>query len=218
MKYIKKRVEPKDFGHWKAKAKTGKNYGYSLLNDPTKGILHDSLMQEQGYICCYCCQRIASKTSHIEHLNPQNPENKSDSNTDLSLDYNNMLASCGSDKHWPKHCGNKKGNQPINISPTQTNCEDFFSYTGNGEMRSPINNNLEQAEAAKKTIEILGLNDYNLQQSRIQALDFLKLQLQGLTPTQISRKAQQIRDLDAQGQYLPFWSAVSYYLKKYYGI
>lgn len=221
MKYIKKRVEPQELGHWKAKAKqqsVGVNYDYQNLPDPPKGIVQDSLMREQGYICCYCCQRIATDTSHIEHLNPQNPALKNESDPDLSLDYKNMLASCGSDKHWPKHCGNKKGNQAIKVSPIQPNCEVFFSYTGRGEIRPQANNTVEQVEAAQQTIEILGLNDYDLKEGRTQALEFLRLQFQGLTTTQVSKRAKQIRNWDAQEQYQPFWSAVSHYLKKHYDV
>ena len=222
MKYIKKRVEPQELGYWKAKAKqqsVGVNYDYQNLPDPPKGIVQDSLMREQGYICCYCCQRIATDTSHIEHLDPQNPALKNESDPDLSLDYKNMLASCGSDKHWPKHCGNKKGNQAIEVSPIQPNCEDFFSYTGSGEIRPQANNTVQQVQAAQQTIEILGLNDYDLKEGRAQALEFLRSQFpQGLTTTQVSKRAEKIRNLDAQEKYQPFWPAVSHYLKKYYKV
>ncbi len=208
MKYIKKRVEPQELGHWKAKAKqqsVGVNYDYQNLPAPPKGIVQDSLMREQGYICCYCCQRIATDTSHIEHLNPQNPALKNESEPDLSLDYKNMLASCGSGKDLPKHCGQKKGNQAIKVSPIQPNCEVFFSYTGRGEIRPQANNTVEQVDAAQQTIEILGLNDYDLKEGRTQALEFLRSQFpQGLTTTQVSKRAEKIRNLDAQEKYQPF--------------
>lgn len=223
MKYIKKRVEPPELGHWKAQAKqqsVGVNYDFDNLPDPPKGIVKDSLMREQGYICCYCCQRIATDTSHIEHLNPQNPALKNESDLDLCLDYKNMLASCGSGKPWPKHCGNKKGNQAIKVSPIQPNCEDFFSYTGSGKIGPQDNITVEQKEAAQQTIDILGLNDYALKEGRTQALEFLRSQFpQGLTPTQVSKRAEKIRNfLDAQEKYQPFWPAVSHYLKKYYKV
>jgi len=223
MKYIKKRVEPQELGHWKAQAKqqsVGVNYDFNNLPNPPKGIVQDSLIREQGYICCYCCQRIATDTSHIEHLNPQNPAIKNESDLDLCLDYKNMLASCGSGKDWPKHCGHKKRNQAIKVSPLQPNCEDFFSYTGSGKISPQADNTVQQqVDAAQQTIDILGLNDYDLKEGRTQALEFLRSQFpQGLTTTQVSKRAEKIRNLDAQEKYQPFWPAVSHYLKKLYDV
>ena len=33
--------------------------------------LRKSLLEEQGYICCYCMSRIDCKNSKIEHFKPQ---------------------------------------------------------------------------------------------------------------------------------------------------
>lgn len=40
---------------------------------------HDSLLQKQGFICCYCGRGITKEISHIEHLKPRYP------NTELAL-------------------------------------------------------------------------------------------------------------------------------------
>ena len=101
MKYIQKGKEPQNFSDWKATQKSlGVNYAaYKYLYNPEKAAVHISLLSEQGYICCYCCKRVEQSNSHIEHLDPQ-----SKTNSELSVEYTNMLASCGRDTNEPDYC------------------------------------------------------------------------------------------------------------------
>lgn len=77
------------------------------LRAPEKSELHEALLREQDFICCYCGMRINRETSHIEHLKPRTtyPE--------LALEYSNLLASCQGESEEPPpepvHCGHKKG-------------------------------------------------------------------------------------------------------------
>ncbi|MCW6050360.1 TIGR02646 family protein [Lyngbya sp. CCAP 1446/10] len=210
MKYIKKGKEPQDFSDWKATQKSlGVNYGYKNLQNPEKGAVHSYLLSEQGYICCYCCQRVEQSNSHIEHLAPQS---KTDS--ELSLDYTNMLGSCGRVPNWPEYCGNKKQNIAIAVSPLKSNCEDFFSYSSTGEIL-PTTNNLDEEKDAEITIKVLGLNHYDLTQGRIQALEALK----GMTTQEEAELLGEVcQQMDAQGRYQPFCNAVLYFLKNYFGV
>jgi len=210
MKYIQKGKEPQNFSDWKATQKSlGVNYDYECLSNPEKKAVHISLLSEQGYICCYCCMRVEQSNSHIEHLAPQS---KTDS--ELSVDYTNMLASCGRDPDWPEYCGNKKKNLAIGVSPLQSNCEDFFSYSSNGEIL-PTTNNLNYQKDANTTIQVLGLNHYDLTQGRIQALEALK----GImTPEEAELLGEVCQQMDAQGRYQPFCNAVLYFLKNYFGV
>ncbi|SKB11226.1 conserved hypothetical protein [Planktothrix sp. PCC 11201] len=208
MKHIKKQEEPQEFKDWKQQQKsTGINYNYESFQNPEKRLVHSALLSEQGYICCYCCQKIERETSHIEHFLPQ-----SKTDAELSVTYSNLLASCGSSQHWPKHCGNQRENHPIPVSPLQTNCEEYFRYTGEGEIIPT--NNLELQEKAKETIDILNLNHYDLKQMRIEKLDLL----QGITYEEAQEKAEFYGKLDEQEHYQPFCVAILYYLKAYYGI
>ena len=84
MKYIEKNNEPQIFTEWKnSGTKT-----YSNLRNLVKSELKNTLLLEQGYICCYCESKILSDNSHIEHLDPQCNNNGND------LDFNNLLCSC----------------------------------------------------------------------------------------------------------------------------
>lgn len=214
MKYIQKRQEPQNFSEWKARQKPAGNYHYRHFPNPQRGSVHISLLSEQGYICCYCCKSVDQSNSHIEHLDPQ-----SKTDAELSLDYKNMLASCGRDTYkpeyrWPEYCGNKKRDLAIGVSPLQANCEEFFNYSSTGEIL-PTANNLAHQKDAQRTIEVLGLNHYDLTQGGIQALKAL----QGImTQEEAELLAQVCQQMNAQGQYQPFCNAVLYFLKDYFGV
>jgi uncharacterized protein (TIGR02646 family) len=209
VKYIQKGKEPQKFSDWKATQKSlGVNYDYKYLSNPEKKAVHISLLSEQGYICCYCCSRVDQIDSHIEHLAPQS---KTDS--ELSIDYKNMLGSCGRYPNWPEYCGNKKKNLAIGVSPLQANCEEFFNYSSTGEIL-PTANNLAHQKDAKTTIEILGLNHYDLTEGRKQAFEALE----GITQEEAELLAQVCQQMNGEGRYQPFCNAVLYFLKNYFGV
>ena len=67
MKYIEKNPEPEPLKQWREKQlETGVNFTYENFCNPEKSITKQSLLDEQGFICCYCCQRINDRTSHYE--------------------------------------------------------------------------------------------------------------------------------------------------------
>jgi uncharacterized protein (TIGR02646 family) len=214
MKYIQKGKEPQNFSEWKDKQKSiGVNYDYKSLYNPEKRAVHDSLLSEQGYICCYCCRSVDQSNSHIEHLDPQ-----SKTDAELSVEYTNMLASCGRDTNkpeycWPEYCGKKKGDLAIGVSPLQANCEEFFKYSSTGEIQPA--NNLDDPKDAQTTIEVLGLNHPDLMKGRIQALEALQ---EIMTQEEAELLAQDCQQMNAQGRYQPFCNAVLYFLKDLFGV
>ena len=50
--------------------------------------LRKFLLEEQGYICCYCMSRISCDNSKIEHFKPQSPHR------DKQIEYSNLFISC----------------------------------------------------------------------------------------------------------------------------
>jgi uncharacterized protein (TIGR02646 family) len=106
---------------------------YKKLRSKKKQVLRQILSVEQGYICCYCGQRLVLENSHIEHIRPQSVF------AELSLDYKNLLVSCQAELQPgdPMHCGKAKDNwfdEELLVSPLQENCADFFEYTLAGEI------------------------------------------------------------------------------------
>jgi uncharacterized protein (TIGR02646 family) len=115
-------------------------------NYPDKDKLRESLLNEQGYICCYCMSRITKERIKIEHWKPQSKY------TRLQLDYKNLLGACkgneGARLH-KQHCDTKKGQTEITINPTEEsqNCESLIIYRSTGEIYSPndsINDDLDK--------------------------------------------------------------------------
>jgi uncharacterized protein (TIGR02646 family) len=82
--------------------------------------------------------QISDENSHVEHLNTKT------SHPHLSLEYTNLLASCGisemyrpayySVPHCQEHCGRKRQHSDLSIKPTDPDCETKFRYTGEGEI------------------------------------------------------------------------------------
>ncbi|RKZ73335.1 MAG: TIGR02646 family protein [Gammaproteobacteria bacterium] len=157
MKSIKKGNEPKELMEWKQKGFTKFK---SLRRSKVKSEVKNALMEEQGYICCYCEQELIATDSHIEHFLPQ------DSYPEKALDFSNMLCSCQDQikKGEPRHCGNLKGNNEISISPLDEDCESFFKYTYDGYIE-PVDEN------ARITIEKLGLDITKLNALRRDAIE-----------------------------------------------
>ncbi|MDM8559374.1 retron system putative HNH endonuclease [Candidatus Parabeggiatoa sp. HSG14] len=213
MKQIKKADEPASLLTHRKKSHA--NYD----NYPEKDDLRDSLVKEQGYICCYCMQRIVpdAEKMKIEHRQPQTkyPE--------LQLDYQNLLASCkgndGGPKHLPRHCDTNKGDQEITIDPVDKlkNCERVIKYRRNGRIYSDdpvINHELN---------DILNLNTQTLVNCReairvqiIKELTNIRGKKSAWTSSDIKAKIQQYEN-KINGKYRPFCQVVIYFLKKRIG-
>jgi uncharacterized protein (TIGR02646 family) len=128
MKHIIKQSEPIEFSEWKQQANDDWQPTYDNLSGDVKKSVKASLMEEQGYICCYCERRLEINDSHIEHFQPQH-----DPVVD-ALDYSNIICSCQDrlKKGEPRHCGNLKGDwfdRTLLISPLEPSCEERFHFT-----------------------------------------------------------------------------------------
>jgi uncharacterized protein (TIGR02646 family) len=216
VKYIKKGEEPESFKTWKAVARTTPNWGYSYLQNPEKRELHDALLREQGYICCYCGMRITTESSHIEHLKPQ-----STPDPDLSVEYTNLLASCQREREprKPIHCGVAKDNwydENLMVSPLKPNCSDFFIYTDDGQI---LDTDIpEKKAAATATIDRLCLNIPKLTAMREEVIKNLlaDIDIDELTDEEKQKLVQGFEQPDANGQYEEFCGAIAYILNQYF--
>jgi uncharacterized protein (TIGR02646 family) len=216
VKYIKKGEEPESFKAWKALAKTTPNWGYSYLQNPEKQKLHEALLREQGYICCYCGMRITRESSHIEHLKPQ-----STPDPELSVEYTNLLASCQREREprKPIHCGVAKDNwydENLIVSPLKQNCIDFFIYTEDGQILET--DALDKKAAAATTIKMLCLNIPKLIAMREEVIKNLlaDIDIDELTDEEKQKLVQGFEQPDANGQYQEFWGAIAYILNQYF--
>ena len=194
MKQINKGTEPLEFSTWKAKDKMKHRPKWERVPTHVKKIIHFSLLREQGFICCYCEIAVTSEDSHIEHFRPKRF-------SDQRLNYGNLHCSCQRDilAGEPRHCGNKKCNwfnDDLLISPLDTDCENRFKFTGDGRI-SPA---LVGDDAAKKTVDVLGLDLPKLRALRAAAIDAL-----------IDLSAAEIQHLIGRGNdnsYFPFHTTI----------
>lgn len=208
MKFIQKLDEPVELINWKQEQQlSGVNYNYSSLQNPQKKIVRETLLKEQGYICCYCCSRISETKSHIEHFMPQ-----SRTNDELSVDYRNLHVSCGSEGYWPKCCGNRRKNQEVPVSPLDKECESYFTYMSNGKITAVEDHHCQGD--AKITIEVLGLNVYDLRKSREAAFETLI----GLSDDDADLLFRSCLNRDSNEMFLPFCVAVVDYILQFYNI
>ncbi len=198
MKRIRKRPEPVAFREWKSvEAEIGVLH-WDAMPPETKIALKQSLLEEQGYICCYCEQRVSERDSHMEHFRPRSkPEYEH-----LQLDYSNLHASCQQRlrKGEPRHCGHLKADwfeEGQVVGPLDANCEQRFLFTGNGEV-SPRD---DGDAAALTTIERLGLDIPKIRALRSAAIDALCAE----SPEDVLR----LLASSVEGNVLPFFTAVS---------
>jgi uncharacterized protein (TIGR02646 family) len=215
MKYIEKGEEPGAFTEWKKKPDNLQRTWKSFRRTKAKNQLLQALLEEQGYICCYCCSSITKENCHIEHLKPQNEDEKS------RFEYKNLMVSCqGEDEDKPSipvHCGHQKQgwyDKNLFVSPLEPNCAEFFKYSSSGEILPT--DNLDKKAASETTIEKLALNIRKLQRMRKKAIDAELLNIEDLNEAEIQQLIKAYGIPDINGQYTPFCTAIIYLLKNYF--
>jgi uncharacterized protein (TIGR02646 family) len=222
MKYIRKGIEPEAFSQWKQQENEDWQPTWDDLRGTPKIEAHEALLQEQGYICCYCGRRIQRTSSHIEHFKPRSQFPL------LKLDYGNFLASCPgypetddrkaftSQQSPQEHCGQQRGDwydPNLTVSPLIENCADFFRFTGAGEIRPTQVSTMSQA--AEATIQNLRLDHPSLDASRKAAIDGILESIEDLSDLEIAALVEAYDQPDTEGQYVKFCATVLYILRTY---
>ncbi|MDV6344014.1 hypothetical protein [Nitrosomonas sp. Is37] len=141
MRKINKGREPASLIAWKRTNPVG---DYNQLTEIERQDIRDACLQEQFYLCAYCCQKITGENDdcmneHVEarHLAPNR-----------SLDFGNIVASCTT----PNQCDAAHGSQPLSLTPLMAECET--------ELRFKISGRIEGlTDQAKETIRVLNLGD-----------------------------------------------------------
>ena len=231
MKYIKKgKKEPDSLREFRAGLKKEDYDRKDVFDELDKGDLKKSLLEEQGYICCYCMQRIDENNMKIEHWRAQSKHPK------LKFDYQNLLATCKGNEGSPpsaQHCDTRKGyyedrqetqsiDYDMTINPIDKNCEQHIKYCSNGKINF---DNL--SPAIKKDLEeVLNLNHETLVRNRKQTY---KGVIKGMTQSHkkgkqvtwqysfIKKKIQEHESKNKEGKYMEYCKIVVYLLKKRIG-
>lgn len=225
MKYIQKGNEPTSLEKYRKSVVPGTKEAYEGYSD--KDALREVLLKEQGYICCYCMQRITNELvevvtgkwqykTRIEHWAPREIYNGEEGRPDLRLNYRNLMAACDGNQGRPKHlycCDKSKDNHEITINPTQSICESQFYFSNSGEITSDdtdIKNDLDN---------ILRLNIQIHVNNRKVALDKALQQLQPFSPkSQLAPRIQKVIDQlsrrDELEQHEPYFAYAIFHLRQ----
>lgn len=232
MRRIRKRSEPSHFRNWKQKFRDehGKEPIYDdLIHTEEYGRLRKELLEEQGFICCYCEQQIGGKIPNdcdIEHFMPRHPDKNTLSPEECGicsraqLDYNNLLVSCkGEAAYSIDHCNHKKDNWfdfRLCVSPVTAEIEGLFGYRTNGKIFAVGSD--ERAEEMKKR---LNLDTYVLQNKRKAAYDAV-ISIEFGDNYELWGDREYIADTiafyserDNSGKYAQFCSMITYCLEHY---
>lgn len=181
MRQIRKNPEPDYFIRWKNNFKTasGRDAAYEDLAGTGEYVrLKESLLKEQGYICCYCEKQIGQQQDlrdcEIEHFMPRHPDKRvlsaAECKTcrDAQLTYTNLFACCkGELADSADHCNHKKDNWfsfDTCISPADPNIHGCFGFRLDGKI---FGKNHEGREMEKH----LNLGSYVLDEQRKAAFD-----------------------------------------------
>lgn len=209
MKYIKKFSPPSEFISYRNSA--GASYDDLVANHhDIYEITRLSLAEEQGYICCYCGQRITGfEGTQIEHVFPKGTA----AYGTMQLDYEtNLIACCDGGKYERKidlsipvddlHCDTKKSNNPIPVTPLNPLCEEKFLFNIDGDI-------LGVSADAEATIEILNLKSPILKNMRKAAIDYYSQ----FPPTNWNEELEKLKHKNSNNQFTEFCFVLKQYIE-----
>jgi uncharacterized protein (TIGR02646 family) len=206
MKLIRKGREP-------ASLQSHKMASFADFDNYPKADLQKALLDEQGYLCCYCMQRISAADMKIEHWASQKRHRE------RQLDYRNLLGACSGGAGKPfkqQHCDTHKGEEDIVINPVDElkSCERLVRYLPNGEITS------DDPVIRKDLDGTLNLNTDQLKSNRKSVADAVILYLskkksKGDWPSGlIERELARWKSRNSDGKYEEYCQVAVYYLEK----
>ncbi len=161
MKHIVKNVAPDELEVWKKRKRLTKpdlqhksrlqqeypgiwqKFKKDREGNETRKRVKQALLEEQGFICCYCQCALEGNIFSRDTWAPALFEHFVSMFEDATLmfEYDNLLACChgGRDRAetfeddellpvQPKWCENAKGKQSLTLNPCQQDCENHFQY------------------------------------------------------------------------------------------
>ncbi len=203
MRHIEKAEEPASFTKWKEQGDENWDPGWAEFDGaPIKQTVKQALLQEQGYLCCYCEIRVDEEHGHIEHIHARH------SHPDLELIYTNLLYCCPeTPRGQPTTCGHARGpNDPVPVSPLNVDCEARFLYTEAGEMLPRDEDDADTRE----TVRILNLNEPTLRRFRAGVYQEVADAQQDFSTDEFRRWIDIELQRDEDERLKPFWATKRY--------
>ena len=210
MREIIKTKEPKSLTTYRASISKEDLHTLEKFDNSPKDIkddLRNKLLEEQGFICCYCMDRVEFKNSKIEHFKPRSIHR------DKQLDYSNLFIAClggeGGSKN-KQHCDTKKGQSELNSIYLLSNIEKELEYKKDGLIFS------KNSEINKELDEVLNLNYEVLKTNREDTFHQLTCELKksGWTVPNLKSNLEKYKTKNSKGKYRPYCEMIVYFLIK----
>jgi uncharacterized protein (TIGR02646 family) len=212
MRYIRKGQEPQSLLEYRLTPQAT----YKDLPPDVKDELRERLAREQGFLCCYCMQRITPEPNgmKIEHWASQSHH------SDRQLDWKNLLGACMGGEGAPQaeqHCDTHKGNTALTVNPTEQRCERLVRFLPDGTVES------DDPAVQTDLGQTLNLNHARLKNNRKAVLDafreFLQRKHSGTTWSQeaLERELKELQRPDKSGQLREYCQIPIYWLEKRMG-
>ena len=174
-----------------------------------KDILRKQLLEEQGYICCYCMSRISERNSKIEHFKAQSLFR------DKQIEYSNLFVACKGGEGTKEHsCDTLKGNKSLNTINLTLKIESDLKYSKQGKISSVISTATKMSPLTKEINDVLNLNSTVLIKNRKQTYEDFKNNLQGKWSKVNLQKAIKSYQNKNNGKYAPYSEMIVFLLTK----
>jgi len=144
-----------------AHKKSGGNY--DNIPTETKKELRESLINEQGYVCCYCLKRIPENKADLHHTKIEHFKCQHNY-SQLDLEYYNLHLACKGNEGQSEKlqtCDTAKANNEIlSFTLIDNSLNNKVFYASDGSIFS------NEDAIDKELNEILSLNNQNLKKAR----------------------------------------------------
>jgi uncharacterized protein (TIGR02646 family) len=212
MRHIRKGHEPQSLLEYRRTPRAT----YEGLPQDVKEEVRERLAREQGFLCCYCMQRITPNPDgmKIEHWAPQSQS------SERQLDWKNLLGACKGGEGSPlaeQHCDSHKGNTPIRVNPLEERCERLLRFLADGTIES------DDPAVQIDLSQTLNLNYARLRNNRKAVLDafreFMQRKYSGTTWPQeaMERALTELQEPHRSGMLQEYCQVPIYWLKKRLG-
>lgn len=208
MKKIIKGTEPNSLTAYRSSISASNMKNKTIYEDyRKKDVLRRQLLDEQGYICCYCMSRIGERNSKIEHFKPQSKFRK------FQIAYSNLFIACkGGDGTQERFCDTKKDNQELNCIDLLS--ENNIKFFINGKISSESTTQKIMSDLTKEMNEVLNLNSEILVKNRKQTYDDFKNNMKSKWTKSKLQKAINGYKNKQDGKYAPYSEMMVYLLSK----
>lgn len=210
MRNIQKCSEPKIL----AEHRCHENACYENMPKLARNRLICQLLEEQGYLCAYCMDRISSTTMKVEHVASRHeyPE--------LQLVYSNLVACCCGNEsrenerhpHSEQHCDTYKGSRSLSKNPAipGDRIEESIQYDSQGRISS-IDNIFDKELNDTLNLNIVKLcnNRKSVRQAVIKKMSKLQANVGKIT---IQKLLKNWEDRDCNNKFKPYAGVAIYFL------